>query len=120
VQQGRDRAGVGQDACHVGGGREAADQQRAPRVPVQLAIQVGHVDVAVGVLADDHDVGDGLAPRKLVGVVFVRADEDHRPFGLRDPPGQPVLLVQPGRDAQLEDADQLVHRRGRPGPAEDD
>ena len=37
VQQGGDRAGVGQDAGHVGGGREAADQQRAARVPVQLA-----------------------------------------------------------------------------------
>jgi hypothetical protein len=52
----------------------------APRVPGQLAAQVGQVDVAVGVLADDHDVGDGLAPRQLVGVVFVRADEDDRPF----------------------------------------
>jgi hypothetical protein len=41
------------------------------------------------------------------------------PFGLRDPPGQPVSLVQPGRDAQLQDADQLVHRGGSAGPAED-
>src|SRR5690349_5249826 len=79
--------------------------QRPAYVPVQLAAQVGQVDMAVSVLADDHDVGDGLAPRQLVGVLLVRADEDYRPFGLRDTAGQLVPLVQPGRDAQFQDAD---------------
>ena len=116
VQQGGNRGGIGQDAGHVRGGREAADQQRPLRVPGQ----VSQVDVAVGVLADDHHLGDGLTPRQLVGVMLVRADEYHRPLGLRDAVGEPVPLVQPGRDAQLQDADELVHRGGRPGSAEDD
>ena len=119
VQQPGDRRGAGQDAGHVGGGREAADQQRPVRVPVQLAAQVGQVDVAVGVLTDDHHLGDGLAPGQLVRVVLVRADEHHRPFRLRDTVGQPVPFVQPSWDTQLQDADQLVHRGGGPGPAED-
>jgi hypothetical protein len=42
--------------------------------------EVGQVDVAVGVLADGHDVGDRLAPGDLVGVVLVGADEDDRPL----------------------------------------
>ena len=54
------------------------------------------------------------------GVMLVRADEHHRPFGFRDAFGELVPLVQPGRDTQLQDADELVHRAGRPGPAEDD
>ena len=36
------------------------------------------VDVAVGVLADGHHVGDRLAPRQLVGVVLEGSDEDDR------------------------------------------
>jgi hypothetical protein len=58
VQQHRDRVGVGQDAGHVRGGGEAADQQRPVCVGPQLAVQVGHVNVAAGVLADDHHLGD--------------------------------------------------------------
>jgi hypothetical protein len=42
------------------------------------------LDVAVGVLVDDHHVGDRLAPRQLVRVVLVRADEHHRPLVGRD------------------------------------
>ncbi len=59
--------------------------------------------MTVGVLADDHDLGDGLTPGQLVGVVLVRADEHRRPFGVRDAPGELVPLVQPGRDAQLQE-----------------
>ena len=54
----------------------------------ELGFQVGQVDMAVGVLADDHHLGDGLPPGQLIGVVLVRADEHHRPFGLRDPSGE--------------------------------
>ncbi len=120
VQQRRDPAGVGENAGHVGRGRETADQQRPAGEPGHLPLQVGQVDVAVGVLADDHHLGDRLAPGELVGVVLVRADEHHRPLACRDLPGELVPVVQAGRDAQLEDADELVHRGGRAGPAEDD
>ena len=46
------------------------------------------VDVPVGVLGADHDVGDRLAPRQLVGVVLERADEDDRPLVGRDVVGE--------------------------------
>ena len=47
-------------------------------VALELAREVGLVDVAVGVLADVDDLGDRLAPRQLVGVVLERADEHDR------------------------------------------
>ena len=50
----------------------------------KLGLQGDPVDVAVGVFRDDHDVGDGLPPRQLVGVVLERADEDDRPLLGRD------------------------------------
>jgi hypothetical protein len=60
--------------------------------------------VAVGVLVDDRDVGDGFAPGQLVGVVLVGAYEHHRPLVRR----------RAVRAAQLEDADQLVDRGSGP------
>ena len=81
--------------------------------------QLVEVDVAVRVLVDDHDVGDRLPPWELVGVVFVGSEEHHRPLGGRDRLDEPVAGGQPGREAQLQDGDQLVHRRRRPGAAED-
>ncbi len=120
MQQRGGRPGVSEDAGDVGGGGKAADPQPAVCVADQLAFQVCQVDVAVAILADDHEVSDRLAPGQLVGVMLVRADEDHRPLGVRDAPGQLVPLVQPGRDAQFQDADELVHRGGDAGSAEDD
>jgi hypothetical protein len=120
MQQRRNRPGVGEDAGHVGGRREAADQQRPAGEPGELPFQVGQVDVAVGVLPDDHHLGDGFPPGQLVGMVLIRADERHRPLACRDMPGELVGVVQAGGDAQLEDSDELVHRGGRPGAAEDD
>ena len=70
--------GVADDAGDVAGRREGADLQRPVGVVDQLTLERGDVDVAVGVLRDDHDVGDRLAPRQLVGVVLERADEDDR------------------------------------------
>ena len=86
---------------------------------LQLGRQVSQVDVPVGVGADDHDVGDGLPPRQLVGVVLVRSDEHHRPLRGRDLAEQPVALRWPLGQPQLQDADQLVDGRGGPGAAED-
>ena len=96
VQQRGDRVGVGHDAGDVGGGREAADQQRPLCVAVSSRLQVGEVDMAVGVLADHHHLGDRLAPRQLVGVVLVRADEHDRPPGLRDAPAE-LSTARPAR-----------------------
>ena len=63
VEQHRQAAGVREDAGHVGGGREAADLERALGVAAELALELREVDVAVRVLGDDHHVGDRLAPR---------------------------------------------------------
>ena len=51
---------------------------RTVGVTDQLALEMFEIDVSVGVLVDDHHVGDRLAPRQLVGVVLVRSDEHHR------------------------------------------
>jgi hypothetical protein len=120
VQQRRDRAGVGEDAGDVGGGGEAADPQRPPGVAIQLAFQVRQVDVTVGVRTDDYHVGDRLAPRQLVRVMLVRADEYHRQVSRRDARGELVPVIEPARDTQLEDTDQLAHRRCRARAAKDD
>jgi len=76
--------------------------------------------MTVGVFGDDHDVGDRLPPGQLIGVMLIGADEHHRPFRFRDARRQLVPLIQPGRDAQLQEADQLADRRSRPRSAEDD
>ena len=86
----------------------------------QFLVEPVEIDAAVGVLGDGHEVGDGFAPRQLVGMMFIGADEDDRPLVRRDVVGQAVALVEIGRDAQVEDADELVHRGGGAGPAEDD
>ena len=72
------------------------------------------------VLGDDHDVGDRLAPGQFVGVVLERADEHDRPLVCRDVRAQVVAVVELGRQAQPEDADELVDRPGGAGAGEDD
>ncbi len=83
-----------------------------PAWPTSSSLELAEVDVAVGVLADHHHLGDRLAPRQLVGVVLVRPDEHHRPLAGRDRSDEPVAVVQVGRDAQVEDADELVDGGG--------
>ncbi len=80
VQQGRDRVGVADDSGDVARRGERADLHRAIVVADEFRFQRRRVDVAVGVLRDDHDVGDRLAPRQLVGVVLERSDEHDRPL----------------------------------------
>ena len=102
---------------HVARGAEAADAERPVRVPCQLGGQVRLVDVPVGVLVDDHDVGDRLAPRQLVAVMLERADEHDRPLVGGDLRAQSVTLVELGREAQAEHRDELVDgRRSSPRP----
>ncbi len=60
----------------------------------------------------------GLAPRDLVGVVLVGAEEHHRSLRRRDVRGQVVLVVEHRRDPQAEDADQLGDRARAAGPGE--
>ncbi len=119
VQQAGDRVGVREDAGHVRRGREAADPQRPVGVAHELLGQPRGVDVPVGALRDDHDVGDRLAPGQLVAVVLERADEDHGALVGRDARGQAVPVVEVGREAQVEDPDELVDRAGRARPGED-
>ncbi len=119
VQQRRDAVGVADDAGDVGGRAERADLQRPVGELREPLAQVVQAHPAVGVLADGHDVGDRLAPRHLVGVVLVGADEDHRPLVARDLLAQVPAVLEGGRDAQPEHADQLVDRPGAPRPGED-
>ena len=120
MEQHRDRARVGQDAGDVRGGREGTDAQRPVGVPDQLPLQLGQVDATVGVLVDGHDIRDGLAPRQLVGVVLVRADEHHRPLAGRDLVAQSVALVELGGQPQPEHIDELVDGTRGAGAREDD
>ena len=92
--------------------RERADLQRPLGVLLQLLGELLLVDPTVGVLVDGDDVGDGLAPGDLVGVVLVGAEEHHRALGRRDVRGQVVLVVEGRRDPQAEHADQLGDRAG--------
>ena len=119
VQQAGDRPGVGPDAGHVGGGREAADPQWTVRVPAQLRGQRPLVDRPVRGRRDHHHVRDRLPPGQLVGVVLVRSDQDDRPLLGRDPRGQAVPLVERGWQAQAEDAHELVDGGRAAGAAED-
>ena len=120
MQHGGDGTAVGQDPGHVRGRRKAADQQRAARETGQLAFEVGQVDMPVGVFADNDDVGNRLTPGQLVGMMLIGPDEHDGTLRFRDPRGEAETFIQPGRDAQFQNADQLVHRCRRPGPAEDD
>ena len=51
-----------------------------PAWPASSSLELAEVDVAVGVLADHHHLGDRLAPGQLVGVVLERPGEHHRPL----------------------------------------
>ena len=120
VEQHGDGPRVRVDAGHVGGGREGADAQGSVGMALELLGEVLEVDVAVAVLADGDDVGDRLAPGQLVGVVLEGTDEDDRALAGRDVGAQAVAAVEVGRDAQVEDADELVHGGRGARPAEDD
>ena len=76
AKHGRDRVDVRDDPGDVRRGGEAADLQRAIARAGAARPRGGDVDAAVGVLADRDDVGARLAPRQLIGVVFVGPDED--------------------------------------------
>ena len=119
VQEPCDRADVGADARDVRGRRETADAERAVRVRDQFALEEREVDHAVGIFVDGHDVGDGFAPRELVGVVLVRADEHHGPLVRRDLRAQVIAGVEVRREAQVEDVDELVDRARRARARED-
>ena len=86
----------------------------------QLGLEAGEVDPPVGVLRDRDHVGDRLAPRQLVAVVLVGADEDDRALGGRDPRREVVALVELGREAQRQDVDEPVDGGGRARADEDD
>jgi hypothetical protein len=119
VEQGSDPFGVGEHTGDVRCGGEAPDEQRPVGVLGEPFGQLNEVDVAVGVLVDDDDVGDGLPPRQLVGVVLVGTQEHHRTFVHGDLLAQPVALVEARGNPELEDAHELVDRRGGARPAED-
>ncbi len=81
---------VGNDARHVRGGREGADD--APPRPC-LCKGVGkrvEIRPALAGLGDLDHLGAAFAPRQDVGMMFVRADDDERPRADAEQSGQPV------------------------------
>ncbi len=46
--------------------------------------------------------------------MLVWADEHDRALGRRDVPGEPVAVVEVGRDAELQHVHELVDGRGHP------
>src|SRR6266851_3205951 len=120
MEEDRDRPPVADDPGHVGGGGEAADLDRAVAVADQLLLQMVPVDVTIVVLVDYDHVRDGLSPRKLVGVVLVRADEDNRTLRSWDQRHEVITVVEVGRYAQVEDVDHAVDGTRGAGAAKDD
>ena len=110
MEEGADPAHVGQDPGDVRCGGERADLERAVRVALQLRGEMAGVDLPVVVLVDHHDVRQGLAPRQLVRVVLVRANEDDRPFGRGNPCAESVAIVEVGREADLQHVHEPVDR----------
>ena len=102
---------------------EAAEKlpnfQGAAGMALQRVFQRLDIHLPVFVLGNFDHVGDGLAPGKFVGMMLVRSDEHHRPFGLGNLPGEAMGPVETRRDADFKDVDQLVDRRRRARAAED-
>ena len=119
----RDAAGAVHQACHlvhrredagdVGAGAEGADLHRPLAVFVQLFLERREAHHAPRVGRHHHDVGDGLVPRRVVGVVLEVRDEDHRPFVRRDVD----VASQSLGGLEAEDALQLVDGPGHAGAA---
>ncbi len=118
MQQRRHRNRVGDDPGDVRRGRERADQGAAVGMADQLAFEVVEADVSIGVLIDDHHIGDRLAPWQLVRVMFERADEHHGPIVGRDRFDQVVPVVERRRNPQAEHPEQLGDRVRRSTAAE--
>ena len=85
----------------------------------QFAFEMVEADVPIGVLVDDHDVGDRFTPRQLVRVVLVRPDEDDGTLVGRDRISEVVAIVERRRDLQAEHAEQLRDGVGGAAAAED-
>ena len=119
VQECADRVRVGDDAGHVAGGAEGADQQRAVAEFLEPLAKDVQIQVPVGVLGDRDHIGDGFPPGELVAVVFVGADEDHGSFRCGHVIAEVVLVVEVGWYPKPEQADDFVDSCGRPGAAED-
>ena len=81
---------------------------------LQRAFERLQVDPTVVVLGDLDHVGDRLAPRQLVGMVLVWADEHDGPLGRRDPISELIPSVEIGREPQVQARDELVDRARRP------
>ena len=113
VEQDRDRARVADDPGDVRRRREAADLQPAPGMASKLPFERREVDPSVGILGNRHQIGDGFAPRQLVGVVLVRPDEHDRAIGLGNPGQEVVAIVEICRQADVQHVDELVDRPGR-------
>jgi len=94
MQQIRDRKGLGENAGYVRSGRERGDLHRPGCVPDELVLESPDVDVAIDVLRDHHDFRDRLAPRQLVGVMLVRAEEHDRARLARNPAREVVAIVK--------------------------
>ena len=77
MQERRDLVDRGAAPRDVRGGRKRADPHAALVLgQLEQLLEVGEVDPAVVAQVDLDDRGEALAPGDLIGVVFVRPDED--------------------------------------------
>ena len=107
------------DAGDVRRGREAADLQRAVawrRARARACARSMRPSSSSSMITTSAMT---VAPGQLVPVVLVGADEHDRPLVRGDRAPRAVARVEIGRDAQVQDVDQLVDRAGRAGAAED-
>jgi hypothetical protein len=65
----------------------------------QLALEDSNIDVAIRILRNDDDVGDGLSPGQLVRVMLERSGEDDRAGFRRYRGAQPMAVLQRRGDA---------------------
>ena len=77
------------------------------------------VDVAVAILRDRDEIGDGLAPRQLIAVVLEGPDEDDGTLRRGNRGTESITSIEVGRDAQVEDAYQPIDGTGAPTAGED-
>ena len=112
-------ASVGDNSGHIRGSGKRSDLQRTVGKPSQFGVQMIQINMTIGVLGDHHNIGDGFAPRKLVGVMLKRPDKYHRPLPRRNQVKEVVAIIQVRRYSQVQNTNEFVYRSGRAGASED-
>lgn len=89
---------------HTHKGGMLTDLEATSGVKLEVALEVFHVEAALGGFPDLDDVGATLPPRKDVGVVLKRSDEYNRP-------SHKPLSKRNKRRKRFWDAGEIVHQK---------